>query len=229
MVYFDTKQTELILAWHNLALNTENNYVSYMAEWIAFNAICYNLYHEEANIERADIDRKKSKLSLIKKHVKNHNEINIQNAKLSTRLEKWNIDLYLPERLFISVSNNYREDVIFKCFVDDFTNWYNDNQSSYFEVLKDSLMKGERSYIINMAKKWEYKSNLSINELVGNGTIILCETNNLKTIKSILYQVRCNIFHGEKTPGEINDDRIVKAALPVLTYLVEHLMSVNRI
>jgi hypothetical protein len=229
MVDFDTKQKELIKAWHNLALSTENTYVSYIAEWIAFNAICYNLYHEEANIERADIDRKKSKLSSIKKQIKNQNEIDIQNATISTRLEKWNIDLYLPERLFISISNNYREDVIFNCFVRDFTNWYDNNQSSNFNQLNDSLKKGDKSYIINMAKKWENNSDFTISQLVNNGSIILCETNNLKTIKAILYQVRCNIFHGEKTPGEINDDRIVKAALPILTYLVNHLISEHRI
>ena len=37
--------------------------------------------------------------------------------------------------------------------------------------------------------------------------------------------IRCNIFHGEKAPGVLNDDRIVKAATPVLRQLLEILLK----
>ncbi len=40
-----------------------------------------------------------------------------------------------------------------------------------------------------------------------------------------MYQIRCNIFHGEKTPGDLNDDRIVKSSLPLLRYLVNKLVD----
>jgi len=65
MIYFDDKQIKLINSWHNLAANSEEPYMAFMAEWIALNAICYNLYYEKAIIERANIDRGKSKLNKI--------------------------------------------------------------------------------------------------------------------------------------------------------------------
>ena len=55
--------------------------------------------------------------------------------------------------------------------------------------------------------------------------IISLDKNNLKTIQKVLYQIRCNIFHGEKGPGDLNDDRIVRASNPVLDYIVKHLLN----
>lgn len=45
----------------------------------------------------------------------------------------------------------------------------------------------------------------------------------------MLYQIRCNIFHGEKTPGDFNDDRIVKNALPLLRHIVDYLLEKHEI
>jgi hypothetical protein len=41
MEYFDDKQKKLINSWHTLAVKSEDAYMAFMAEWIAFNAICY--------------------------------------------------------------------------------------------------------------------------------------------------------------------------------------------
>ena len=49
--------------------------------------------------------------------------------------------------------------------------------------------------------------------------------NSLNIIKKVIYQIRCNIFHGEKVPGDINDDRIAVGALPMLKLLVEKLIE----
>jgi hypothetical protein len=92
-----------------------------------------------------------------------------------------------------------------------------------------SLAKGDNYFVINMAKSNSYKTENDIIELANKNIIILCEDNNLKTIKNVLYQVRCNIFHGEKTPGDINDDRIVKNALPLLAYIVQNLIEIHNI
>ena len=61
MIYFDEKQKKLINSWHNLSVQSEDPYVAFMAEWIAFNAICYHLYYDKAIIARANIDRDKSR------------------------------------------------------------------------------------------------------------------------------------------------------------------------
>jgi hypothetical protein len=65
IINFDDKQEKKINSWHNLSDKSDDAYMAFMAEWIAFNAICYNLYHEKAVMERANIDRAKSKLNKI--------------------------------------------------------------------------------------------------------------------------------------------------------------------
>ena len=125
MTYFDDKQKKLINSWHRLSTKSEDAYMAFMAEWVAFNAICYNLYYECAVIERANIDRSKSNLNRIHERFNPTANVEAQNAKLAGTLEKWSIDLLLPERLFISVSNNYTEDIIFNEFVKGNQDWYN--------------------------------------------------------------------------------------------------------
>lgn len=39
----------------------------------------------------------------------------------------------------------------------------------------------------------------------------------LRILKDVLFQIRCNIFHGEKTPSDVHDDRIVATSYPVLS------------
>jgi hypothetical protein len=231
MNYFDEKQIKLITAWYDLSASTENSYMSFMSAWISFNAICYNLYYEDAVIERANIDRDKSKLIAIHERLDKSEIIEAKNTEIRSKRTKWNIDISLPERLFISVSNNYTESIIFEKYVDNYTTWYTRNISDtheIFETLKRSLEKkhkeGIHHFVINMAKQKYLNDNENIEDLAGKNVIVLCESNNLKTIKNVLYQIRCNIFHGEKIPGDVNDDRIVKAALPMLQYIVKHLL-----
>jgi hypothetical protein len=231
MEYFDDKQRRLINSWHNLSLQSTDAYMAFIAEWIAFNAICYNLYYSKAIIERANIDRDKSRKLLNNIHEKfnSTSDFNVQKTKLIGTSEKWSIDISLPERLFISVSNNYTEDIIFNEFVKGNQDWYNSNLTNIFETLKMSLFKGNRSFVINMAKINGYDENNNIDIMAKNNILVLCEENNLKTIKNVLYQIRCNIFHGEKIPGDINDDRIVKNSLPLLKYIVEFLLKKHQI
>jgi hypothetical protein len=231
MIDFDDKQKRLINSWHNLSVQSEDVYMAFMAEWIAFNAICYNLYYNKAIIERANIDRDKSRklLNNINEKFNPNAEVNTQNAKFVGTSEKWSIDILLPERLFISVSHNYTEDIIFNEFVKENQRWYNDEPSDLFEKLKKSLSKGDDHFVINMAKSNSYNSENDIKEMATKNIIILCEDNNLKTIKNVLYQIRCNIFHGEKIPGDINDDRIVKNAFPLLKHIVQNLIERHEI
>ena len=231
MISFDDKQKKLINSWHNLSVQSEDTYMAFMAEWIAFNAICYNLYYNKAIIERANIDRDKSRklLNNINEKFNPTAEVNAQNAKFVGTSEKWSIDILLPERLFISVSHNYTEDIIFNEFVKENQSWYNNKPSDLFEKLKNSLAKGEDHFVINMAKSNSYNSEKDIKEMAKKNIIILCEDNNLKTIKNVLYQVRCNIFHGEKIPGDFNDDSIVKNAFPLLNHIVQNLIETHQI
>ena len=97
--------------------------------------------------------------------------------------------------------------------------------ASLIATLQDALKKPNGHYVLNLSKKdssdlasWDDKS------IIAKSTNLLCSFHDIKRLsllKSVLYQVRCNIFHGEKVPGDLNDDRIVKAAVPVLQKLLE--------
>jgi hypothetical protein len=226
--YFDHKQKKLVNSWHSMSLAYSDPYISFMLEWLALNAICHNLYHEKAFIERANIDRKKSKLKKIQERLVPSAAINIESAMVKGTQNKWSLDISMPERLFISVTSNYTEDIIFAEFVDQNKEWYSREPSAHFDKLKSALNKGDGHYVINMSQSHRYNYN-AFDDMVKKNIIVPCEKNDLKTVKNVLYQVRCNIFHGEKNPGDPNDDRIVNCALPLLRYLVEYLMRIHEL
>ena len=227
---FDVKQKKIIIGWHKFSENSDDAYFSFMAEWIAFNAICYNLYYEKAIKERTNINRKKSKLESIHQKL---NQIDIDELSGTTiikgTVENWSIDINLPEKLFITVSHNYTEDIIYNEFVNENKNEIELIHDTFFEQLKYALKKKNRSYVKNMAKSKKYCEDYDIEEMAQKNIIILCEQNNLKTVKDVLYQIRCNIFHGEKIPGDLNDDQIVKSAYPLLKFIVNYMIEKHNI
>ena len=48
----------------------------------------------------------------------------------------------------------------------------------------------------------------------------ITDTRNLTEVASCLYQVRCNLFHGGKAPGNMRDRRLVTAAHTILNALL---------
>ena len=236
MEYFDDKQRKLIKSWHNLSENSEDYYMAFISEWIAFNAICYNLYFEKSIMERANIDRKKSKLSQIEKKLGQSINMSAEEAVIESKNNSWNLDIHFPDRLFLSISKIFTEDRIYDLFAIEYSKWYSESISeneTYFQDIKESLKKNEenieRYYVINMARFKDFSFSKDIDSQANSNIIKLCESNDLQTIKNVLYQIRCNIFHGEKIPGDINDDRIVKSALPMLRFLVNKLIENNKI
>ena len=225
---FDYKQKTLINAWISQAEVTSNDYLKFMSNWIAFNAICYNLFSERAVRERADI-KDISKLRKIKDSVERNYEIQAESTSLIFKDEKIDINIKTSERLSFSIKEKYTEDMIYHQFANSYFNKINVDEE-VFQCLKESLKKigDDRFYVINMARIKaynKYKKEKDINTMADIGILILCETNNLKTIKNVLYQIRCNIFHGAKTPGHGSDDQIVKAANPILEQLIKYLVN----
>lgn len=222
--YFDDKQKTLINAWISQATESSNEYLKFMSNWIALNAICYNLFFEQAVMDRAEIDRGKSKLPRIKESVKQNTEIQAQSTSITLKKERIEIDIKAPERLNFSIKEKYTEDLIYKQFVKSYSNKIIVGQD-IFQSLKESLKKDDRFYVINMARIKAYNQFEDINVQSEGNILVLCEKNDLKTIKNVLYQIRCNIFHGEKIPGDINDDRIVKSANPILDLITKYLVD----
>ncbi|MBC7570045.1 MAG: hypothetical protein H7319_09965 [Spirosoma sp.] len=221
-----SNQERIISAWHLQANNTDDQYMKFISNWIAFNAICYNLFSRDAVVERADIDRSKSKLPLVKERLITGFKLVAEKAEIENVDEKWNLDINFPERLFLSIKRKYTEDLIFDAYAKNYSKQFeNDSElKDKFDVLKSSLTKGDRHYVINMSRYGEMK-NSTVDILAARGIIILCEIFNLKTIKNVLYQIRCNIFHGGKIPGDSKDDNIVQAANPVLDHILVVLME----
>jgi hypothetical protein len=239
MEYFYDKQIKNILSWHELSENSLDNYMAFMSEWIAFNAICYNLYYKKAVKERANLESTRNQLQIIRDNFNESDILNVVETKvtnhrangcsLTPNNDKWKVNINLQNsNLKLSIASNYTEDIIFNEFVDAYDEWYTENtqlSNEIFNSLKLSLKKGERNFVINMAKHNFYKEENDINCMAQSNIIIICEENNLKTIKNVLYQIRCNIFHGAKTPGDAEDDKIVESALPILRLLVHTLIT----
>lgn len=222
--YFDGKQKTLINAWISQATESSNEYLKFMSNWIALNAICYHLFFEQAVMDRAELDRGKSKLPKIKESVKQNTEIQAQSTSITLKKERIEIDIKTPERLNFSIKEKYTEDLIYEQFVKSYSNKIIVGKE-IFQNLKESLKKDDRFYVINMARIHAFDQSEDINVQSKRNILVLCEKNDLKTIKNVLYQIRCNIFHGEKIPGDINDDRIVKSANPILDLITRYLVN----
>jgi hypothetical protein len=222
--YFDEKQKNLINAWISQATESSNEYLKFMSNWIALNEICYNLFFEQAVMDRAELDRGKSKLPRIKESVKQNTEIQAQSTSITLKKERIEIDIKAPERLNFSIKEKYTEDLIYEQLVKSYSNKIIVGQE-IFQSLKESLKKDNRFYVINMARILAYNPFEDIDVQSKRNILVLCEKNDLKTIKNVLYQIRCNIFHGEKIPGDINDDRIVKSANPILDLITRYLVD----
>ncbi len=50
---------------------------------------------------------------------------------------------------------------------------------------------------------------------------------NLTEVCSCLYQVRCNLFHGGKLPGNPRDERLVEASYVIVSKLIAPYLSAS--
>lgn len=234
----DKKQKEIILSWHKLATNTEetNFYFKFIAEWIAFNAICYALYYTDAQKISTNLeDDTKYENIIINLHPGGSRRSNQAILKRGEKNSKVKITFPQPDNTILTLeigSKRYREDEIFNQFVENYRSRYEEKNMFFgeFQELKESLKKEDALYyVINMARIDDYNKIIEsedhlIEDLMKSGTVKFCDENRLSIVKDVLYQIRCNIFHGEKLPGELNDDRIVKAAYPLLNEIVKFLI-----
>ena len=53
------------------------------------------------------------------------------------------------------------------------------------------------------------------------------DVQNFTQVASCLYQVRCNLFHGGKTPGNVRDRRLVSAAHTITSRLIEGALNIR--
>jgi len=222
----DSKQAHLITSWMGLADRPNTDaYTQFMALWIAFNAYCYAYYAHQAQRERADIRKSRGIDGLTSDQQPVAGTIRRFNNRI-------NIDLESPTILKIVIAEKYTEDHIFKAFAELHADTYDrllqdDTGRDSVSRLQQALEKqGDEYYVINMAKEGMHDPATDMDDMEARDVIVrFTNTRSLRQLKDVLYQIRCNIFHGEKLPGVLNDDRIVKAATPVLRQLLNELMK----
>jgi hypothetical protein len=64
-----------------------------------------------------------------------------------------------------------------------------------------------------------------VRQLNGYATRRIRDRNNLTEVVSCVYQVRCNLFHGGKTPENPRDARLVEASHMIVLKLIEPLIG----
>lgn len=240
---FDEKQRTLIDSWSKRAQDFERQkdyYSAFMSLWIAFNAFCYALYHTEATKPRADID-KPERQSEITDATDRKASISSKSGKTTIKISG---DTQLPavKTIKILIEEKYTEDRVFSAFAKAFEKEFLPRKAdslfaeaikNLVTALKHNLESGvTRSYVVNMAKSDQYSPEAEVKEYeeqITKNIVFPLECDcNLKQLIKVLYQVRCNIFHGEKTPGVVNDDRIVKAAYYPLASVMQMARETNK-
>jgi hypothetical protein len=197
-----------------------------MALWVGFNAYCYGHYASEAFRQRADIGKKSSGLT----------QLGDERLTVAGTIQKDDnritIDLRSPGKIKITIAERYTEDHIFSEFATQHAQSYEhllgqQEFSGLVQNLKAALRRPDgHSYVVNMSKASQYELDGDVEGMAARGIIVMFDhTSSLGALKDVLYQIRCNVFHGEKVPGEVNDDRILQTATPILQALLHALVS----
>lgn len=222
----DAKQFKLVRAW--MAYSSHDEYGRFISYWVAFNALCAAKYEKDAFQPRADLDRRRST---------GLSSVGTSAAPVSGTVKRDGASIRLvldsPGPVNIRIAERYTEDIIFDSFARDYQGTFeawlrNPNFDAAVDALRTAIGRGwsQHPYVVNMTKANDHRpEEMSYSEMKGKGVIVAWEDKGkLAQLKAVLYQVRNNIFHGEKVPGELNDDRIVKAATPVLAFICERLV-----
>ncbi len=216
----DDKQRTLIAAWLERAFSENGDeYGQFMAAWLAFNAICYAYFGKKAMKQRPDL-RKTKGLSVIEGRVSTSCTIE---SKPDGRVT---LEVLDPGPIRIDIRDRYTEDIVFseysRCYRDDFLHWLEEPRfRETRDTFLDAIKRPSGHYVINMLKMGEHDAEMPLGELKSRNIVkAIDKPDDLGQFVDALYQVRCNVFHGEKVPGEPNDDRVVRVARPLVGELV---------
>jgi hypothetical protein len=217
----DHKQDRLIKGWIDQAQRANDPYFRFMSLWVAFNALCYALFHEEANKQRADLKTFRQSVDgfLDARVFVQTGKIEIEEPKLQLKLK---IDEKYTENYIFSKYASKMQDPYLAQLHGDAT------FRSEIDSFREAIKKVNGYYVLNLSRKSHDEVTSWTEEQVKKGSNRLKSFHNerkLSLLVDVLYQVRCNVFHGEKIPGDLNDDRIVEAASPILRRLLEFYLS----
>jgi len=220
MDLLDAKQKRLINAW--LQRESGDEYGRYMSTWIAFNALCYALFADKAFRRRPDLTDDRGLNGISSGNVcaaEGRIEVRVD-GRISIRIDK-------PGRIQIDIRERYTEDRIFSEFASkfqsDYERWIETPEfSADLTTFLEAIRRTKGDYVINMLRVDEHSVDSDPAEMDARNIVAaITDRGDLKELVDVLYQVRNNMFHGEKVPGKPNDDLVVKAGRPVLEHLVK--------
>lgn len=218
----DYKQRQIIDAWlERASAASSDEYTRFMSAWIAFNALCYGLFAQKASRRRPDLSDDKGLEGLTGEVCAEGTIVVRVDGRVRLQLDR-------PGRIRIDISDRYTEERVFSEFAAAFQSRYLQwLEAPTFATALDKFLSAIRrpggAYVINMLKAHEHREDREIEEMVGRNVVaLIADRRNLKQLVGALYQVRNNLFHGEKVPAEVNDDRIVRAARPILEMTAKH-------
>jgi hypothetical protein len=211
-------QRRRINMWLDLASGDE--YRRYMFAWVAFNALCYALFGNAASRRRPDLVDDRG-LEGLAGEVRAEGRIEVHiDGRVSIRLDR-------PDRIRIDIRERYTEDLIFSAFASKFQpeyiRWLEVPQfSAELDKLLEAVRRPGGDYVINMLRIDQHSPDRKLADMAGRNIVVaITDRADLSQLVAVLYQVRNNMFHGEKVPGDMHDNRIVSAARPVLEGLVK--------
>jgi hypothetical protein len=223
---FDKRQARIIRSWLSRSRGAASDaYDAFIGLWIAFNAYCYGQYAQAAHRNRADLRNESGLRSLSGAPTAAVGQIVREPSRV--RLE-----LTQPGRVVIVIRQRYTEDIIFSQFAanfrDTYLDWLKDSRFAvHVATFHAALARNGRHYVVNMAAADRYDP-ANLDALANQGVIVPFEDPaKLDDLVDVLYQVRCNVFHGEKVPYDPNDDKIVEAA-HLFFFIVEKLAEPSR-
>jgi len=225
----DSRQKEIFHTWFNQGVeNASKPNFGFISLWIAFNAYCVANYSTKAKRLLAQLDKNRGFKEL------SGTTVEITEGLISEKDGIYSIDIKQPGRIRIVVKERFIESAVFDVFAKNFTNQYikmirqEEDFAEAVNTLRETLRKKDHFYVIDMSRHRDYDYEVLYKELVERSIVVPFEDiTDIVQLKNVLYQVRCNLFYGEKLPGILNDDRIVRAAYPVLLAILVALQLVD--
>jgi hypothetical protein len=130
----------------------------------------------------------------------------------------------------LTIREKYSEDKIFAKFASTMQRVYrsrldeDEKFNSDVDHFRVAIRKRNGWYVLNLSRQGTAEVDSWDEDQIKTGTNLFSsfhDKHKLSLLKDTLYQVRCNVFHGEKIPGDVNDDRIVRTANSVLRGLLD--------
>lgn len=93
------------------------------------------------------------------------------------------------------------------------------------KLYKESGLYGNFSNIINDNNNKRLFNDLAgIRPIKNKGRLHpINNVNDFKEVMNVLYAIRCNLFHGNKTDNENRDSEVMRAATPALEVIVKNI------